>query len=164
MLTVIIISTMIDLTKEQIKEIADNLDSGLKCYYNKITHELKEILDFDANPGADEEPWQEMIDEIEENYSDYVVFEQMGSRESFNVMEDFIEEVDNIEFKKRLSWALSRSHPFRNFKDEIDYQGEYRERWFKFKTGKYIEYVEKQILEYNELEEFRKNEEGQNNK
>ena len=55
--------------------------------------------------------------------------------------------------------SLNRAHPFRNFKDEIDYQEEYRERWFKFKTGKYIEHVERQIIDFNRHEELKKNEE-----
>jgi acyl carrier protein len=153
---------MITLSKDQIKEIADFLDSGLKCYYNKKTHEVKEILDFENLEYADldSSDWQELIDDLEENFQDYVEFEKMSSRESFQVMADFVEEVDDIEFRKRLIWSLNRAHPFRNFKDEIDYQGYYRERWFKFKAGRYIEHVESQIITYNELEEFRENEEA----
>jgi len=152
---------MLKLTEQQIKEIADLLDSGLICYYNKETHEIKEILDFESNEYADTEVWQEIIDEIEENSEDYFEFERMSSNEFFRVMEEFIDEVENEELKKRLVWALSRNHPFRNFKDEIDYNGEYRERWFEFKLGKYIEFVEHQILEYNQLEEFKESKEEQ---
>jgi hypothetical protein len=149
---------MITLSKDQIKEIASFLDSGLKCYYNKLTHEIKEILDFDST-GADTEGWEDLIEELDKHSKDYIEFEKMSSRESFQVMADFIEEiVDDETFRKRLIWSLNRPHPYRNFKDEIDFQSEYRERWFKFQGEKYIEYVERQILEYNELEKFRTNE------
>jgi hypothetical protein len=152
---------MITLSKDQIKKIADFLDSGLKCYYNKITHEIKEILDFDST-GADTEGWEDLIEELDEHFENYVEFEKMSSHESFKVMVDFTNEVvDDETFRKRLIWALNRPHSYRNFKNEIDFQGgEYRQKWFKFKGEKYIEYVERQILELNEMAEFRANEEA----
>lgn len=140
---------MLKLSEIQIKEIADLLDAGLKCYVNKNTHEIKEIIDFDTHPNADLENWQEIIDEIDEHFEDFFVFERMQSNEAFKVMEDFIDEVDDQIFKKRLYWILSKGHPFRNFKDEIDYNGDYRDKWFEFKSKKYIEWVECQIDEYN---------------
>jgi hypothetical protein len=152
---------MIILTTSQVKEIADHLDCGLKCYYNRKTNEIKAILDFDNNPGADEEPWQDLIDEIEEHFEDYLVFEQMSSNESFQMMMAFVNEVEDESLRKRLVWALNRSHPFRNFKDEIDYNSEYREGWFKFKKNKYIEYVKLTILEYNQNDVLNLNEKGQ---
>lgn len=149
---------MIKVSKEQIKEIADLLDSGLKCYYNLKTHEVLSIIDFDTNYYADPTDWEDIINELEDNYADYFEFERMTSRESFQVMEDFIDEIQDEALRKRLVWSLNRSHPFRNFKDEIDYNGEYREAWFQFKQAKYIEHVENIIHRYNQLEEFNKNE------
>jgi hypothetical protein len=37
---------MIILSKDQIKEIVDELDSGKRCYINKETGEIKTILNF----------------------------------------------------------------------------------------------------------------------
>lgn len=48
------------LTDEQIREIADNLDAGLKCFYNLKTGEIKTLLNFDNWAGADMEPWEVM--------------------------------------------------------------------------------------------------------
>ncbi|MBC8180115.1 hypothetical protein H8E88_03225 [candidate division KSB1 bacterium] len=145
---------MVKLSEKQIKEIADLLDAGLKCYLNKRTYEIKEIIDFDSHPDADPKNWQEIIDELDEHFEDYIEFNRMPSNKAFRVMEDFIDEVDDEKFKKRLYWILSKGHPFRNFKDEIDYNGDYREKWFAFKLQKYIEWVEDQINDYNrEIEE-----------
>jgi hypothetical protein len=144
---------MITLTEEQIKEIADNLDAGLKCFYNKLTFEIKEILDFDSHPGADEEPWQEIIDEIDEHFDDYVVFEPMENYESFRIMEEFADSVNDKALKGSLFTVLSRKHPFRNFKNIIDNSGEYRQMWFEFKGNKYIEYVKQQLQVFNRREE-----------
>jgi hypothetical protein len=46
---------MIIISKEQVREIADYLDCGMKCYLNKDTGVLKTIIDFDNSPYADEE-------------------------------------------------------------------------------------------------------------
>jgi len=146
---------MLKLSPKQIKEIADLLDAGMVCYFNKRTQEIKEIINFNSHEYAEPNDWQEIIDEIDEHYDDYFKFEGMSSHESFTIMEEFINEVGNEDLKNRLVWALSRNHPFRNFKDEIDYNGEYRDKWFEFKLEKYIEFVEHQILEYNQLEEFK---------
>ena len=152
---------MIILSTSQIKEIADHLDCGLKCYYNRKTNEIKAIPDFDKSIYVDTEIWQDLIDEIEEHFEDYFVFEQMSSSESFQVMIAFVNEVEDESFRKRLVFALNRSHPFRKFKDEIDFNGEYRERWFKLKEEKYIEYVKMAILEHNQIEILNLDEKGQ---
>ena len=36
--------TMIKLTDQQIKEIAENLDCGMRCFYNKQSGEIKTLL------------------------------------------------------------------------------------------------------------------------
>ena len=42
-----IFAHMINLTKDQIKEIAEQLDCGMRCYINKETGEIKTTPDFD---------------------------------------------------------------------------------------------------------------------
>ncbi len=39
---------MIKLTKDQIKEIAEELDCGMRCYINKETGEIKTVLNFES--------------------------------------------------------------------------------------------------------------------
>jgi hypothetical protein len=43
--------------------------------------------------------------------------------------------------RDRISYALKRSKPFRNFKYEVDYNEEVRQQWFQFKEQRYIDYV-----------------------
>lgn len=144
---------MIKISKEKIKEIAEELDCGMKCYYNNKTKEIKTIIDFDSHYGADEELWEDVIKELEENRTDYVEIERMSSRESFLVMVDFTDLVDNSALREKLINSLNRSKPFRNFKWIIDNSGDYRQKWFEFKNQKYIEWVEKKISELNSMEE-----------
>lgn len=59
-------------------------------------------------------------------------------------MEKFIEEIDNEKLKNKLYIALQKRKPFRNFKWEIDYSGEYRQKWFDYKNQKYRDFVKHQ--------------------
>ena len=140
----------INLTPKQIEHIADSLDSGMSCYYNLKTKKITEIPNFD-NWMSDEEPWQEDIDKIEENWGDYFKIEQMGSNSSFQVIVDFIDTVDNETLKENLIKSINKPKPFRNFKWEIDNSGEYRQKWFDFKKSQYISWVNSKIQEENEF-------------
>ena len=143
---------MIKLTEQQINEIASELDAGMRCFYNKQTGEVKTIPDFDSWFGADQEPWEEDLTELDENRINYIEFEDMSSRESFKIMANFTESVEDVQLRDRLIDSLNRSKPFRNFKRIIDNSGDYREKWFEFKEAKYIEWVKGQIKQLNRFE------------
>ena len=143
-----------ELTEEQIESIADELDSGLKVFVNIETLEIKTIIDFDSFYDADPEPWEKDIEEIEENYDKYFMFEKMDARESIWVMEEFTETVGDEKLRDRLELCLQLSKPFRNFKDVINCAGDYRKQWFKFKKENYIDFVKEQLLRYNNRSDF----------
>jgi hypothetical protein len=138
---------MIQLTNEQINEVADNLDCGFRCFINIKTGEVKEAPDNFI--VGDLGPWEEDLEDLEKNWEDYLEIDGMSSDDSFKVMADFTEEVDNPFIRERLINALNRSKPFRNFKRVIDDSGKYRERWFGFKHQRYVEWVKNQIDAYN---------------
>ncbi len=133
------------LTEKQIEEIADSLDCGMRCFYNIKTGEIKTVLNFDSWMGADEEPWEEESKEIDDNQADYFEFVGFESHESFRIMADFVENIDDLRLQDKLINALNRSKPFRNFKWQIDNSGEYRQLWFDFKKMRYIQWVNEQI-------------------
>jgi hypothetical protein len=136
---------MLKLTKEQIHKIYQELDCGLLCFYNPENGEIKSLPDFDSNPYAEEEMWEEEIKEIESNSDKYIEFEKMSSRDSFIMMEDFVDEVKDETLKDLLAKGLSRPKPFHNFKFVIDNSGEFRDKWFEFKEKKCCEWIEEQI-------------------
>lgn len=136
------------LQDEEVKAIAEDLEMGMIVYISKETNEIKTVIDTD-NFYADTEPWEEDLNEVEENYDKYLEIEKMDSPESYRVMEDFIETVKDEELKKKLELGLSLSKPFRNFKDIIDDENEYRNKWFTFRDERYIEFVKEQIERYN---------------
>ncbi len=139
----------LELTEDQIKSIAEELDTGMKVYAHIETNNIKTIIDLDQHYDADTEAWEEDINEIEENFDKYFQFEGMDSRESYQVMEDFVETVKDEKLREKLELGLSLSKPFRNFKDIIDDEGEYRQRWFEFKNERYIDFVKEQLDRYN---------------
>lgn len=138
-----------ELTQEQIKSIAEELQMGMIVYANIETKEIKPLPDFNNNIYAEEEMWEADIKEIEENIDEYLVFENMSTGESFRIMEEFAETVKDRTLQNRLFNSLSRPKPFRHFNDIIDNSGKNRDEWFAFKNSKYTEFVKDQLDRYN---------------
>lgn len=137
------------MIKEKIKDIADNLELGMRCFVHSNSKEIKFIPDYDRYPEMDPELFAEDREEVESNPEDYIEITGMRSRDSFTVMADFTDTVDD-ELKEKLIQALNRPKPFRSFKFVIDNSGPYREKWFSFKESRLIDWVERQ-LQRNQL-------------
>lgn len=136
---------MIKLTKDQIKEIAEELDCGMRCYINKETGEIKTVLNFESWQTDDRESWEDVLNDLDENWDKYFEIEKMESHESFEVMAGFAESVDSRELRDALIGALNKKHPFQNFKWVVDNSGPYRQKWFDFKNQRLIEWVNDQL-------------------
>ncbi len=131
------------LTSKQINEIAQNLEAGMKVFINRESLEIRTILDWDEMYG-DTEIWDEELEKIEKEWTDYVVIKKLESRESFRIMEDFIDEIDDKRMQEDLIKILNRKSPFSNFKAEIE-DSSYRQEWFNFRTKRFEEYVKEQM-------------------
>ena len=137
---------MVTLDKQQIKEIAEQLDCGFRAFCHKTTGNLVFIIDSSKFPTADwEEEEEQAQEEIEANRDDYIEIEAMGSRDSYQVMVDFADQLRNPGLQAKLFRALNRRGPFREFKYEIDNSGDYREEWFAFKDQRYVDWVSEQL-------------------
>ena len=134
------------LNAKQINEIAQELEAGMKVFLNRETLEYKSVLDWDDI--VDPEFWEEEIEKIENEWTDYIVINKMESRDAFRVMEDFVDEIDDQRLKEDLIKILSRKSPFANFKAEIE-SSEYREKWFTFRIKCYEDYVKEQLKDEN---------------
>ena len=141
---------MMTLTEAQINEIAEELECGSKCYVHKKTGELVFVPDTLRNPDIDTDGWIEEIEKIEDNFFDYFEIEPPESRDSFRIMEEFTETLDDSNSLKNMLYeALSRGKPFRNFKNIIDNSGEYRQKWFAFERQWLKEWVREKIEHIN---------------
>lgn len=129
-----------------IQEIAETLETGLKCFINIETHEIVTLPDEDRFSDIDAEIWQDDIDKVNTNPEKYKEIEGMTSKESYRVMEDFIDSVDDKALKSKLIQAMEGYKPFANFKLQIDRSGPYREKWFAFRKNKITEWVIDQLI------------------
>ena len=127
------------ITTRQINEIAQELEAGMKVYLNKESLEFRSILDWEDI--IDNEPQEEELDKIYNEWSNFVVFTKMESREA---MEDFTGGIDDKHFREDLEKILSRKSPFANFKAEVE-SSQYRQNWFDFCLNAYMEYVKYQL-------------------
>ena len=134
---------MESLSDDQLKKIVDELSTGLRCYLHRQSGEVISFPDVDQYPDVD--AWQEAIDQVETTPNDYLEITPMSSRESFQLMERFIDVVDSEAFRNRLVYALNQPKPFRRFKQLVDESGEYRQRWFLFRERQTIDWLREQL-------------------
>ncbi len=137
--------------KEQtIRELAELLLCGQLCYVNIKTGTF-EHHPMQMDYFMDEEnPWQEVMDKLEQNREDYIRIEPMDATKSFAVMEDFSERLPPEGFRNRLLTALRRPKPFRNF-NHIIHESEFRQEWFDFREERNIEWVKEQLSSTDDM-------------
>lgn len=123
----------------------------MKVFYNTETKELYSVPNFDDFGMDDEEDiWKEDIDKIESDPENTIELEKMSTHQSFKIMEDFAETVDDNDLQKRLFRCLERKKPFANFESEVADSGDYRLKWFKFRDDMQIKFLRRQIEDLNE--------------
>jgi hypothetical protein len=137
------------LTEEEIRTIADELNSGLQCYWNFTNNDLVFIPDPDRieeNYFSDENPWEEDLKKVKKNKKNFVLIECPNSHQSYRIMSDFADVLeDSNPLALLLRAALQERKPFSKFRFVIDNSGDYRERWFAFKTKWLMDFVREQI-------------------
>ncbi len=138
---------VLQLTKEQIEEIAGELDSGMKCYVHTRTGALVCYPDPNQFPVEEDDTWQEAIEEVAQNPDHYREIERMPSREGFRVMQAFATEIAPLALRSTLLRALSLPSPFQQFKREIDRAGAHRQEWFGFKQQQLLDWVRRQLAD-----------------
>jgi len=97
--------------------------------------------------GMDEETDGEPDEEAWEDPNLFMPIRPMESHESFQIMEDFVDELPEGEGCRALARALRLPRPFRSFKDTLADFPDFRERWFKFHHGRMLEAAQEWLLE-----------------
>jgi len=135
------IQLKVKLPKELIKEITDEQDCGMVCYVHKETLKLESY----PNEATDNyellESWGDVIDKVNDNYKDYIKVESMGSSEQFELMKVFTNDIVDEKLKRKLLEILDKKKPFKNWKNIVESELDYRESWFTFKQQKLKEHV-----------------------
>lgn len=131
--------------KKIIAGIADALTAGFQCFLNPDTLEWEdmpvELLEDTFTAGLDE---KDMIPMKHTEWNRCITIEPMHSREDFQIMADFTDDIDDQNLKDQVINALNRRKPFANFKNIIDVS-EYRQKWFDFRQKQYEYYVWNEI-------------------
>ena len=140
----------VNISTETIKEIAEQLDMCMKCFYHIPTSELESFQDeLKGHAGFDDELWEEFINKVDENFHEYIRFEGMESHESFSIMEEFISMIADEKVRQRFEDAIGYRKPFQNFKQLLLNYPDLREQWFAYKDQRFIEFVKEQADDYN---------------
>jgi len=136
------------LTEQQIKEIAEQLDCGFRSFWHRTTNELLFVPDLLSNPEFDGEIFDQDLEKLDNNFGDYIEIEKPNSSDSFEIMANFTERLnDNEKLKNELTKALNKKKPFREFKFVIDNSGVYRQQWFDFKNAQLKQWVTDKLNE-----------------
>jgi hypothetical protein len=138
----------IHISDENLKDIADYLDAGMLCFYHIPTETVDYFPDPLRTVVYDEENWEDVMNKIENNREEYIRFEGMEGRESFQLMEDFIAEIPGVGLRAKFVAAIENKKPFQGFKSLLAYYPDLREKWFEFKAQKYLEFVKDQLDGY----------------
>jgi hypothetical protein len=80
-------------------------------------------------------------DEIEEDEERYQPVPKMDSDEAWQLMEDFIDTLDNERLARLLEKSIRGRGAFRRFKDVLLDYPEEEARWFKYRDGRVKELV-----------------------
>jgi len=139
--------------RELVRKIAEAIDCGFICFVNPATLEMedvpKSLLEERFFTENDEEEEDDELELQHENWEKCISVEPPESHESFEIMENFVQKVDDKKLQKQLIHALQNHRPFANFKNLID-NSDCREQWFAFKQKELEKYVWQNIeLEIN---------------
>ncbi|WP_299779181.1 UPF0158 family protein [uncultured Formosa sp.] len=131
---------------ELIKKIAQELDCGSTCYYNPKTGDIIGIPNFLNFPEDDEfqEHFKDELEAVEKNKDVLVKIDVLESVQSFEIMEQFTDQIADKQFQLELKGILNKKKPFQNFKYAID-QSDFRASWFAFKNTQVEKIVENQL-------------------
>lgn len=128
--------------KKELKIDSDDLINALEDHSDTFDYFLDlengNVVSLLRNP-FEEELEEDPVDldgynhEIVENNPDrFISIDPIDSRESFEIMENFVSTILNDSIKNALSSALSKRKPFRNFKDELHHLPEIEKEWYKY--------------------------------
>ncbi len=135
-----------NISEKTIKDIAQELDCGLRVFLHKTTKAYIAVPDEDMMLDEFEEAWKNEGEILEKHADDYIEIENWSSAEAFNIMHDFTNQLeDNTKIKVLLLDALEKRKPFREFKFLIDKYDNYRDDWFAFKNAQQEQLVKEQI-------------------
>jgi len=136
-------------TTDCIKEIVEQLDCGFRAFVHKTTGQLLFVPDENNLTEIDLDPWEEELEQLENNFTHYYEIDKWTSREAFEIMSEFAGQVSDDKLRSQLFDALRNDKPFREFKFVIDNSDDLRQQWFDFKNKWQQDFVARQLNRLN---------------
>jgi hypothetical protein len=121
-------------TIDKINEIAEQLDCGFRAFFHKTTGQFLFIPNNNNFIDIDLDSWDEELEQLENNFSDYYEIDKWTSNEAFEIMSEFTVQLTDNNLQNRLFEALRKKKPFREFNFVIDNSDDFRQHWFDFKN------------------------------
>ena len=132
-------------TTDIVKEIAEQLDCGFRAFIHKTSGQLLFVPDENCLTEIELDPWNEELEELENNFTDYYEIDKWTSSEAFETMSEFADQLTDKDLQSRLFDALRKKKPFKEFKFVIDNSGDFRQQWFDFKNKWHQDFVTRQL-------------------
>lgn len=136
---------MTSTTTDIVKEIAEQLDCGFRAFIQKTSGQLLFVPDHNNYSDIDIDSWDEELEQLENNFTEYYEIDKWTSSEAFEIMTEFVDQLTDINLQNRLFDALRKNKPFREFKFIIDNSGDFRQQWFDFKNKWQQDFVARQF-------------------
>lgn len=134
--------------EETIKEIAELIDCSEVVYLHKETNQILSYpIPGDGAYDSEEFEYlmQQVMDVVDFAPEMYIRFNPLESRESYKIMEAFVETVKDGQLQGRLQGALTGRKPFRQFRDVVETAGVVYD-WYDFRDA-YLQMYVRDILD-----------------
>ncbi len=109
----------------KLKEVAELLIKGEKCYIDNATNQVYT----DGNLGEN---------------TNVIEIKAPNSTQSFKMMEAFANSIEDFEQQSELYEALQYEQPFANFRQKV-FQLRIHENWNKYRLEKLVEFIADQM-------------------
>ncbi|MEY2924063.1 MAG: hypothetical protein RLZZ337_611 [Bacteroidota bacterium] len=127
-----------------LREIAEQIDLGQICYFNKKT---KQHFFIPSQVEDDAEFYQEAIQRKKDEKKELIEIKAFDSKTAFLLMEEFVQGIDDFEVQSSFMEALYNERPFANFKQKAR-QHRVEKEWSAFRVERLSKSVSDSIGSY----------------
>jgi hypothetical protein len=130
-----------------LREIAESLDAGYIVFVHRRTFELLSYPDpahWSELDALDE--WAAIKDRLDTEAADFVEISPPPSKESYQIMQDFAQQVQDARLRERLFEALRSPKPFRHFRHMVE-ESEEADAWAEYRLARIKEYALERLAE-----------------
>ena len=130
----------VPLSWDALEDAFENNASEVHSYLHRKTGEVLRLIE-----GVSD---QSLFDKVAKD-SNYFSIDPVPSREQYRWMEHFIDSMEDDELRGKLRRAVDGRGAFRRFKDVLAPHRVDRERWFRFRSDRLREAMERWLRHHN---------------